>query len=72
MEEILVASLKLCGLGLRLYCLLMVLGSTECKTCCLLYLILVKSLLSTSSTSSWTVLWRSPHQPDAHQSERNC
>jgi len=32
MEECLVVSLKLCGLGLRLYFLLMVLGSMECKT----------------------------------------
>jgi len=37
MEECLVVSLKLCGLGLRLYFLLTVLmGSMECKTCCLL------------------------------------
>jgi len=30
MEKCLVVSLKLCGLGLRLYFLLMVLGSMEC------------------------------------------
>jgi len=64
MEECLAVSLKLCGLRLRLYFLLMVLGSTECKTCCLLYLILVKCLSSASSTSSWTVLWCCSQRPE--------
>jgi len=45
MEERLVVSLKLCGLSLRLYFVLMVLGSMECKTYSLLYLILVKSVV---------------------------
>jgi len=64
MEECLVVSLKLCGLGLRLYFLLMVLGSMECKTWWLQYLILVKSLSSASSTSSWTVLWCCSQRPE--------
>jgi len=55
MEECLVASLKLCGLGLRLYILLMVLGSMECKTCCLWYTKLVESNMTLRETQTESI-----------------
>jgi len=63
-EQFLVVSLKLCGLGLRLYFVSMVLGSKECKTCCLLCFILVNNLSSASTASSWTVLWYCSQRPE--------
>ena len=39
-------------------------GSVECRTCCLLYITLVKSLSSASSTSSSTVLRCCSQRPE--------
>jgi len=57
MELFFAVSLKLWDLGLRWYFVSMVPGSVECMTCCLLYITLVNSWSSASSTSSSTVLW---------------
>jgi len=57
-------SLKLWGLGLRWYFVSIVPESVECRTCCLMYLTLVNSLSSASSTSSSTVLWCCSQRPE--------
>jgi len=64
MELFLSVSLKLWGLGLRLYFVSMVPGSVQFRTCCLLYCTLVNSLSSASSTSSSTVLWCCSQTPE--------
>ena len=64
MELFLAVSLKLWGLGLRWYFESMVPGSVECKTCCWLWITLVNSLSSASSTSSSTVLWCCSQRPE--------
>jgi len=51
------------GLGLRWYFVSMVPGRVECKTC-LLYVTLVNSLSSASSTSYSTVLWCCSQRPE--------
>jgi len=63
-RAILSGELKIMGLGLRWYFVSMVPGSVECKTCCLLYITLVNSLSSASSTSSSTVLWCCSQRPE--------
>jgi len=63
MELFFAVRLNLWGLGLRLYFVSMVPGNVECRTCCLLYITLVNSLSSASSTSS-TVLWCCSERPE--------
>jgi len=47
-----------------IFCVHGIPGSVECRTCCLLYVTLVNSLSSASSTSSSAVLWCCSHRPE--------
>jgi len=57
-------SLNLWGLGLRRYFVSMVPGRVGCRTCWLLYITLVNTLSSDSSTSSSTVLQCCSQRPE--------